>query len=192
MDADTLISQMLSEILADEHVKLTGPSCETGQHQIRQRTLLRKGGEVLDPTWGTCTTCLRSLMREAESWKVVHPSGCECRECRIHWSTPATAAPRFKMSTVSTGSLVEMDPDHRCGMRGTMGNSHHGRWRVDGFWRLYRKGDENYSMRHEGQTLVQCTAEEALYVSLYAVCGTMLRADDFQAHATITGHIEKP
>lgn len=191
MTSDELAESLINEIIAEEQAALAGPSCEDGQHDVRQRPLFREGGAVLDPTWGTCKTCRRTVTRESEAhaWKAYCGTGCECRECRTRWSKPTEAPARFDMSAVSEGSLVTMDDDHRCGENGSMGSGGaQGRWRVTSFWRKARKGEWD-TLRYEGQNLVRCEPSEALYVSLYSVCGTMLRADDFQAHATIDGHL---
>lgn len=181
MSPDDLVESLINELVAEEQAKLLGPECST--------THTSEGAG----DWSRCEVCARFIRRENGAWKVYHNSDCECRDCRTKWSKPTDAAPRFDMGAVSKGTLVTMDPDHRLGANGQMGTGHQqGRWRVGGFWRPIRKGDDGYSMRYEGQTLVQCDPESALYVSMSYTCGVMLRADDFRAHATITGHINDP
>lgn len=192
--ATQLANRLIDEILAEEQAKLNGPACADGEHTVKQRKLYRAEGWYLDDTYGSCSTCERTLSRRDVSspWVVSCGSGCECRECRARWSKPTDAPPRFAMSAVSEGTLVTMDAAHHCGAGGLMGGGAQGCWRVTSLWRPLRKEDNVWPIRHEGQNLVPCCSAEATHVSMYAVCGVMLRTDDFQAHATIDGHIDQP
>lgn len=80
---DQILDEMINEILSEERAALDGPACPDGTHTIRQRTLYRARGEELDPEWGTCTVCHRTVTRKGlPDWRVYHGSGCRCRECR--------------------------------------------------------------------------------------------------------------
>jgi hypothetical protein len=187
MTSEELADSLIAEIVAEERAKLAGPACEDGKHVVVHD---------LDKNWSRCEACWRTVNRTDATfpWKAYCGSGCECRECQARWSKPTDATPRFDMTTVSKGSLITMDPDHHLGSNGRMGDgSTQGRWRVNGFWRPIVRGTDDVfgpTVRHEGQTLVKCGPTESLYVSLYCICGAMIRTDDFRAHATVTGHID--
>lgn len=111
-ERNALADKLIEEIIEEEESKLLGPACADGQHNVQQRMLLRHEHDyaevvdalrsrtgrdvtwyrspnndgvvvVLDPNWGTCETCLRTLSRDLSSdWTVYHGGGCRCRECR--------------------------------------------------------------------------------------------------------------
>lgn len=176
--ADSIMNDLVDDLIAEEKSKLLGPPCADGAHVPEGE------GE-----YQRCSECARTVCRTNPNapWVVTHGSGCECRECRVRWMKPTDAAPRFDMGTVSEGSFVTIE-----GASSFLD----GKWRVRGFWRAWTKADfagPEMPQRYQGENLCRTDdPTEATHVSLTAVCGAMMRVDAFRAFATITGHIDDP
>lgn len=84
--AEALADRLISEILAEEEARLLGPECAPEDHDVRRRQtyeMMSGPNEMIDPDWGTCTRCERTLNQKwTPTWVVYHGGGCKCRECR--------------------------------------------------------------------------------------------------------------
>lgn len=172
MTEEELVDDIMGEILSEERAKLLGPPCAAGCHQPHDAR----------SSYSRCDACERTLRRAPEGWVVACGASCECRECRAKWPRPTDAPPRFDMTAVSEGSLVNIAGSSRTD----------GKWRVTGFFRPWVRSDsagDHMPFRHKGVTLCPCEPAEATHVGLYAVCGAVMPVADFRAFATVEGHI---
>lgn len=97
-DTGTQIAlRIMKELIAEERGRLNGPECDPELHasntdmRIERRILWGYGDKPtsLDPTYGHCTKCERTVRREIEvadtgtpgGWVITHGAGCKCSTC---------------------------------------------------------------------------------------------------------------